>query len=367
MKGMSEGTKKLLYLAVAILIGVGMYFLIISPANEEKENLETQVTTLEARYSDLKKKQENEEFYKSDTIVQNETYESILAEFAPGTTQPHQILFVSDLQNKYEYEVSALTLAPDEVYYTHTTNPAIQGVRAELTMTYEGTYKGVKELLYAVKKDEERMTVSGMSLTYNEDSHKLTGEVILDLYAVTGTDRELDPANPGEIEVGRSNVFDKNDTTQVVDVTNPYTATNGEEIKTDYDQFIMINPASSDASAVIVGTKNNDNSVIQTDENASQLVTVKYFMKGDKYYVSYNIGDVTYPADFAAGQEFDPGQNLNLCVVSTNRKDAEDEAAVKVTIINETDKTLNVKVANDDSSNPRFKLVNREGDVQLFK
>ena len=367
MRGMSEGTKKLLYLTIAILIGVAMYFLVITPANDEKEVIDNQIISLEARRSDLKKKQQNEEFYRSDTKVQNETFNSILEEFAPGTTQPHQILFVRDLQDMYEYKVSSLGLAEDEVYYTHTTNPAIQGVRGELTMEYEGTYKGIKELLYAVKKDEERMTVSQMTLTYDEKLKKLQGNVTLDLYAVTGTDRELEAADPGEVEVGRTNVFDKDDTTEVVDASNPYSATNGEEIKTDYDQFIMINPASSDASAVIIGTKGDDKSTIQVDENAVQLVTVKYFMKGDKYYVSYNIGGTTYPADFNAGQEFDPGQNLNLCVLSTNRKEADDEAAIKVTLVNETDKTLNVKVANDDPSNPRFKLVNREGDIALFK
>lgn len=364
---LSEGTKKLIYLVIAVLIGVGAYFLIISPTNEEKEQLETQVATLETRYKDLVEKQKNEEFYLADTIVQNELFESILNEFAPGTTQPHQILFVSGLQDKYEYKVSSLGLAQDEVYYTCTTNPMIQGVRSELTMSYEGTYKGIKELLYAVKKDPERMTVSSMSLSYDESSHKLSGEVILDLYAVVGTDRELKPADPGEIEVGRTNVFDATDTTGAVDANNPYAATNGEEIKTDYDQYIMINPASSDASAVMVGTKNENGSVIQVDENAPQLVTVKYFKKADKYYVSYSIGDLTYPENFSAGQEFDPGENLNLCIASTNRKDADDKAAVKVTFVNETDKTLNVKVANDDSANPRFKLVNYEGDVQIFR
>lgn len=367
MKGLSEGTKKLLYLAIAILIGVGMYFLIISPTNEEKETLETQVETLKVRYSDLKEKQKKEEFYVSDTKLQEETFEAILAEFAPGTTQPHQILFVNDLKNDYEYKVSVLGLAKDEVYYALQSDPTIQGVRSELTMTYEGTYKGIKEILYAVKKSEERMTVSSMSLDYDTESRKLSGEVIFDLYAVTGTDRELEPANPGDIEVGRNNIFDKNDTQSVEDTDNPYTASNGEEIKQDYDQYIMINPASSDASAVIVGTKGNDGSIIQTDENEPQLVTVKYFMKGDKYYVSYNIGEITYPTDFSAGQEFDPGDNLNLLIVSQNRKDDEDKAAVKVTFVNETDKTLNVKVANDDASSPRFKEVNHEGDVKLFK
>lgn len=364
---LSEGTKKLLYLAIAVLIGVGMYFLVISPTNDEKEQLETEVSTLKVRYNDLVEKQKNEEFYRSDMEKQLAKYESILAEFAAGTTQPHQIIFVKGLEDKYEYEVSAIGLAADEIYYTLPSNPTVQGVHAELTMNYQGTYKGIKELLYAVKQNPERMTVSSMSLTYDEDSHKLGGVVVLNMYAVTGTDRVLDPAEIGEVEIGRSNVFDKSDTTGAVDANNPYAATNGEEIITDYDQYIMINPATSDASAVIVGTKNDKDSVIQTNDNEPQLVTVKYFMKGDKYYVSYNIGDISYPEDFATGQEFDPGENLNLCIVSTNRKDSEDKAGVKVTFVNETDKSLNVKIANDDSANPRFKLVNYEGDVQIFR
>ena len=61
---LSEGTKKLIYLVIAVLIGVGAYFLVISPTNEEKEQLETQVTTLETRYKDLVEKQKNEEVRK---------------------------------------------------------------------------------------------------------------------------------------------------------------------------------------------------------------------------------------------------------------------------------------------------------------
>ena len=90
-------------------------------------------------------------------------------------------------------------------------------------------------------------------------------------------------------------------------------------------------------------------------------------MVGTKYYVSYNIGDVSYPENFEQGVEFDPGEKLNLAIQSSKRKNNKDKSGVKLVIDNETDMPLNVKIDGDDTSDPRGKIASRIGKVQIYE
>ena len=90
-------------------------------------------------------------------------------------------------------------------------------------------------------------------------------------------------------------------------------------------------------------------------------------MVGQKYYVSYNIGDVSYPENFDQGTEFDPGDDLNLLIKSSKRKNDKDLSGVKLVVDNETDKVVNVKIDGDDSSNPRVRISQRIGKVKIYE
>ena len=101
--------------------------------------------------------------------------------------------------------------------------------------------------------------------------------------------------------------------------------------------------------------------------NEVENATIKFFMVGQKYYVSYNIGDVSYPENFDQGTEFDPGDDLNLLIKSSKRKNDKDLSGVKLVVDNETDKVVNVKIDGDDSSNPRVRISQRIGKVKIYE
>jgi hypothetical protein len=141
----------------------------------------------------------------------------------------------------------------------------------------------------------------------------------------------------------------------------------GKRIKSNYDYYVALNPATSNVNAITIGAKGDNSTEISSNVNESVNATVKFFMVGVKYYVSYNIGDVTFPEDFEAGSEFDPGDTLDLLIQSSKRKNDKDMSGVKLVIDNETDKTCNVLIDGDDASNPRVKIASRIGKVDIHE
>ena len=58
--------------------------------------------------------------------------------------------------------------------------------------------------------------------------------------------------------------------------------------------------------------------------------------------------------------EFNPvSKNINISVLSENRVNQEDKSGMKLKVINNTDKLVNVNISDDDSSNKRVVV---EGD-----
>ena len=191
---------------------------------------------------------------------------------------------------------------------------------------------------------------------------------MFNFYAVACQGRQLDETAINNVKLGTPNIFNSKDKSDN-SITGDYSLDDGKEFVTDYDHFIFMNPATSDQTPLVIGAKEDDNSstYLSSDKNEVQSITIRYFMNNGKYYVAYKIGDKSFPSSFEAGQEFDPGEKLSLLVNAANRKNADDKVAVNATIINETDKPLNIKVQNDDKESPRFKIIDRKGKVVEYK
>ncbi len=245
---------------------------------------------------------------------------------------------------------------------------AMVGIKTNMSISYSGTYKGIKNLLAYVSTNEDRMTIDSMDVTYNEDDEQLAGSFSFNMYAITSSDRVLDQPDVKGVDVGVDNIFNSKDKKKSdVNKSISKNMENGKSILKDYDYYVALNPSSSNADAITIGAKGDNSTVLSSNENSVQNATVKFFMVGAKYYVSYNIGDSTYPEDMEQGVEFDPGEDLNLAIMSSKRKNSRDKSGVKLVIRNDTDMQLNVCVDGDDASDPRVSIVNRAGNVKVYE
>ena len=396
---MNETYKKLLLGALSVLIVFLGIFFVIRPANEETKKIIKETADLTAYLNDLKSKEVNRDQYVADTAANYEMFEDKLNEFPSNLDQEYQIEFIQGIRNNPDinYDVSSLGMVQPSMFYvlggsgtttdatttdaaaadttatdaaatdatatdadaTATDDDKYTCYTATMTLQYNGDYKGVKSFVDYVSSYAYRMTIDNVTVENDKDNpDEFSGEMLVNVYCITGKGREENAEiNLDEIQTGVDNLFTSGSSNGVV---SKYASDNGEAIKADYDLYLAVNPAGSDASAKVLGLKTGGSNVTSS-KTESEQVTVSVSKDGDKYVVEYAIGNNKQR------QEFDPGEDLTMLIQSSDLKDeATDQNKVVVSLENSTDKTLYVKIADDASAN-RVKIANRAGNVSVYK
>ena len=207
-------------------------------------------------------------------------------------------------------------------------------------------------------------TIDAVSCSYDEENELMSGNITISQYAVTGSDREYYESDISSIDTGTENLF--------VSGTNPNRVIESEDdfgLMTNYDIALSLSSESSDLSSVVLGRRGYSSSQVSANENGNVPVTINIAGENGDYTISYSVGDAQYPDDEKAVMDltFNPGRSLDLMVFSSVRESADDTAGAAVTINNESDMTLNIKVVNDDSQRPRFNVENVNGAVKYYR
>lgn len=425
---MSGTIKNALLVVVMVAIAAASIMLFIKPNIDAKTTLDGEISQLQARLADLQSKEADRAVYEAGIEKNKAEFEKILKEFPEGLEQANYIDFLGKMtENKDigEFDATTWGFAEPETFYTlsaagaaqsavpnaqaagtttqagatttqagatteaaaatteaaattstatdSTSTPGLNdddltGIKVPVTITYEGSYKGIKNMLAYIIGNEMRMTIDTMDVAYNDDDKNVAGNMNLNLYAITSASRKQAELDLDGVDIGTDNIFDssdKSDTKANKDLTS--SLEEGDKIVKDYDYYVALNPSSSNEDAISIASKSDTSSKISSNVNEVENATIKFFMVGQKYYVSYNIGDVSYPENFDQGTEFDPGDDLNLLIKSSKRKNDKDLSGVKLVVDNETDKVVNVKIDGDDSSNPRVRISQRIGKVKIYE
>lgn len=417
---MSGTIKNLLLVVVMLAVGVGAFMGVIKPNYDATTVLDREIADLEGRLAELQAKEADRAIYEAGIVRNNKEFEEILAKFPAGIEQENYLNFLGKMDEDKEIDqlswdglgfnenVEFYTLGggtgavdtaatTDAAATTDTTTAAdaatttqaadataaatdtgttmagssdeeMVGVSTAVTVDYRGDYKGIKNMLAYIVSNEDRMTIDTMNITYATEEKELSGSFTLNLYAITSPSRRLEAPIVEGVDIGSKNIFDTNDSKDSkINKDVSQNIEDGNQIISDYDYFVALNPSSSNADAVSIGSKSDPATKISSNENEVLSATVKFFNVGEKFYVSYNIGDVSYPENFEQGVEFDPGDDLNLLIQSSKRKNDKDKSGVRLVIDNETSMTLNVKIDGDDVENPRVKIASRIGKVKVYE
>ncbi len=414
---MNGGIKNALLVVVIIAVIAGSALLAIKPNIEAKQALDGEIATLQQRLAELQAKEADRPIYEAGIIKNRQEFAEIMEKFPNGIEQENYIKFLGDLEDNEDIEYSMDNEGFSEVtdFYTlggggeaapaggeaastdaapaggttdqTTTGDVAQsttdsstvdpmdetnviGISAPISISFKSSYAGIKDLLGYVLSNDERMTIDTLSITYDDEESedsKITGSLNLNLYAITSDQRYFPQPDIKDVEIGRKNIFTEKTGKSEMNKGISSKINDGKGIKSNYDYYVALNPSTSNVNAITIGAKGDNSTEISSNVNESVNATIKFFMVGVKYYVSYNIGDFTFPEDFEAGSEFDPGDTLDLLIQSSKRKNNKDMSGVKLVIDNETDKTCNVLIDGDDASNPRVKIASRIGKVDIHE
>lgn len=416
---LNDTYKGLIFGLIGVIAAVASFMYVAQPNYQTMQSIKSENVVLKSRLAELQAKQANREQYLADTAKFNEEYDAILNSFPADLNQEVTIMFVEGLRDNYGFDATSLAMGEKEQFYTlgigggdaalatdgtavATTDEdaaAVEGTTADTTtdatvdttattgtevlatsepapqydcyraafpMQYTGSYDAIKDVVNYVDTYSDRMTINSISIEYDSENDEYTGDVEMYCYSIEGEDRPERTVDLNDVQTGVSNIFNSGASvsTTVEATLSKYDDTEGSAIETNYDFYTMLNPASSDVSAKLVGQNGTgkEASVISNTDDSVSTVTYEFYDKDGKTYCKYTLDNSeSYEAEVTSAED------VKVLIKSSARKDNDDKVGVRVTINNSSKLPVYVKVSGDDSVSPRVTIAGKSGSVKVYK
>ena len=227
MDSITKGQRNLLLflLGIAILVVPIRFFAMDN--FDEKKSLESQKNERQTYYNELKAKDANRQQYIEDTEKYTKQYQDILAQFPSELYQDNTIMYLQGVKDKYKFNFPSVSMGEETLFYTLGTGAAgdvttdgsaattdgsvattdgYNCYSASFPVSYEGSYKDLKDVIDYIKSGDYRMTLDNVSISFDDQSGKYKGDMTITSYAVNGEDRTTDHADVN-VQTGTTNIF----------------------------------------------------------------------------------------------------------------------------------------------------------------
>jgi Tfp pilus assembly protein PilO len=213
----------LLMLALVVIMVLAAVNYLYRPLVDERQALRDENYKLNVRYIELYNMSANEEFWKAEINKSREAISEVLGRYSAGNTPEKSIKFVSDMETDLEMRVPNVTFSTSNML-TSVTMPMVHDMgedsdsyaisyydvsllKETLSFNYSGDYDQLKRMADYINAYPERMNMESISVNYDSETNALTGNLILNLYTVTGTDRQYEEPSIEGIRLGEENIF----------------------------------------------------------------------------------------------------------------------------------------------------------------
>lgn len=246
-----------------ILYGVGVLVLLIviawiKPSLDEKHTqLEATNEQLKASVAQLEELEANAPTYEAQTKEFQEEDAAILAEFPAEVRAEDVILYAKKIENTSEMKISSVGLSTANLLYSMNAAPveaaapaedetaedtttetadaatdqtadaaATTGVNAlgmidetmvtkpdynlyQMPVSYDikASYRDMKTVIADILEDADKQNVSALSLSFDQETGNLIGNLNINRYYVTGTEKVYESPDAGNIKKGVNNIF----------------------------------------------------------------------------------------------------------------------------------------------------------------
>jgi hypothetical protein len=371
---MTSSNAKILLALLGIGLVVVAVFLVARPKNESIKALQAEVAELQTRYDDLCEKEARKDEIIAETKEFNEQFDEVLVDYPADLNQESFVMFLKGTEEAQEYTNVTVGLPRPSTFYVLGQGSAAEGAVADeeeesyivetvaYTIGYNGSYDGLKDYLAYIENYKYRMCLSTLNIVYDNEAEtpekECTGTVTLNAYSVSGPDRTPDKPSV-DVKEGKENIFaDLNGGSRA---NTSFDEDEGASIAVAHNIVINLGNANSDtASGIIVASNESDESTYVTS-SANSVEDLKFTIseKDGKNFIKYEIGSNSYETEVLSN-------NVTIYVKSSGRVDTNDKNGVNVSIDNTSGLSVYIKVADDDSSSPRFNLGSKTGVVKVY-
>lgn len=251
----SERDKKILIVFVGILIFALVYYFPIRSYTEDAEKLNTENVGLTAKLAELEAKVARESEIKAETTNYEADTLALVAKFPSFLQVENEIMDIVGLEKELKVEVPLITVntpvemkgsdapeaettqapeAPQEVATEEapeeaSTTEAPVADETEVTpaaankyklydmstnINYKGGYDSLKKFLDKIAKSTDKKSINSVSLTFDNKTGNLDGNIVYDSYFLAGSDRPYEEIITKTIRHGTKNIFGTVDTSK---------------------------------------------------------------------------------------------------------------------------------------------------------
>lgn len=249
----SERDKKILIVFVGILIFALVYYFPIRSYTEDAEKLNTENVGLTAKLAELEAKVARESEIKAETTNYEADTLAMVAKFPSFLQVENEIMDIVGLEKELKVEVPLITVntpvemkasdtpevaeapaAPQEVATEEapeadstTEAPAADETEVapaaankyklydmSTNINYKGGYDSLKKFLDKIAKSTDKKSINSVSLTFDNKTGNLDGNIVYDSYFLAGSDRPYEEIITKTIRHGTKNIFGTVDTSK---------------------------------------------------------------------------------------------------------------------------------------------------------
>lgn len=356
---MSNREKRLLLFVVVGLVLVLGYYFVYNPIIQKTEALKTEIGTYETELIQLRAQYNSRERYEEEIQLALAMMEDVEKSLPPDLQQERLFKLVFDIENRFpEIKMDSISFSEPVLLLNSDENAdenTLSAFRRAITTSADFEYGDLKEFLGFIYNYKTKTVLNNMNLVLNEETGMVNMTIGLNMYGLTGGERTAETIYFDDVLYGNPLPFDSPNIDwdslgyEQIDYPSDYQA----------DLFLAINPFYSDGFTHSIGkvVDSNRSSYIEHKTNEELAGSIRIYNEGEKFYVNYDVDGV-----FKERQEIEVESALELIVYSSSRGE-DDNAAINLTIYNQTERTLYIDVVSDDLTNPRFKYSIGQGEV----
>lgn len=226
---LSKKDESLLLIVAGLIIVVLVYFFGCKKLDEKTTALQNENNTLQAVISKMEMHQTKMAFYKEETARMNEESIEIKNAYPSAIMSADKILYAQRLEDVCNMKISYLGMS--DVTTVNVAYPAAQLISVDaqlsgqpqpaapanpngiymmkhgLSVNYEAGYESLKQLLNFIVEDSQQKSLHSVTLSYNESTGVLSGNMTSSMYSMTGTTVVYNKPDFTGIPVGTDDLF----------------------------------------------------------------------------------------------------------------------------------------------------------------
>lgn len=206
---------------VGILAVLVVYLTVFQPYSEKTEALQAESAQLKTQVQELEVYAAQVEEFEAETKRMVEEINTIFERFPSESRAEDAIMYAVDLENQDEETfISSIGLSSAAVAYE--TAPYTLSLKdgsndgeehiyrlnvEQVTYANEFTYDGMKRYINTIVEDVECKSIETINLAFNSETGILTGNTVMNLYTIEGTDKGYESTYIPPMRTGKPNIF----------------------------------------------------------------------------------------------------------------------------------------------------------------